>query len=72
MLQRHEMGWRLGLLLMLAVPAAVAAESNLPAVVTVAKVLELLQESPRYAALRSQVDQARAEVTGAGVLPNPR
>ncbi|NJD06146.1 MAG: TolC family protein, partial [Methylococcaceae bacterium] len=33
---------------------------------------ELLQESPRYAALRSQVDQARAEVTGAGVLPNPR
>jgi len=63
---------RLSVLLMLTVPAGVAAETALPASVTVAKVLELLRESPRYVVLRTQIDQARAEVTGAGVLPNPR
>ena len=60
-----------GLLLATLTVASTAAPP--PETVTIAQVLEILQEkSPRYAALKYQIETARAEIVGAGVLPNPK
>jgi len=62
-------------------PLAVAVENpdtnssagELPNRVTIRQLLQIVREkSPRYAALRTRIETAKAEVVAAGVLPNPR
>lgn len=49
-----------------------AQNQDLPKVVSIRKLLEVVREkSPRYAVVRSQIGAAQAEVVAAGVLPNP-
>lgn len=65
----------LALVVGLVAPAAWAVESEpgaLPDAVTIADVLQALRDSsPRLAAERPQIDAARADLTTAGLLPNP-
>jgi len=56
---------------------SVAAESekasDLPKVVTIQQLLQIVREkSPKYAVARSQIEAAEAEVVAASVLPNPK
>lgn len=48
------------------------APRDLPRAVTIRQLLQVARDqSPRYAALRSRIEVAQAEVVAAGVLPNP-
>lgn len=48
-------------------------KAGLPPSVTIRQLLSIAREqSPRVAAVRSQIETARAEIVAAGVLPNPR
>lgn len=74
---RHRCGPRLSLsLLLLVAPVGVRAGGDgdpLPAAVSMSELQRIVRErSPRVAALRSRIETSRAEVVGAGVLPNPR
>ncbi len=61
------------LMFILAVPAQADDAPLLPRAVTMSQLLRIVREkSPRFAAVRTQIGRARAEVVGAGVLPNPR
>lgn len=62
------------ILFLLAIDSAAAAEfMDLPQRVTIAQLLEIVREkSPRFAALRVPIEAAKADVVGAGILPNPR
>jgi cobalt-zinc-cadmium efflux system outer membrane protein len=62
------------ILFLLAIDSAAAAEfTDLPQMVTIAQLLEIVREkSPRFAALRVPIEAAKADVVGAGILPNPR
>ena len=53
---------------------AIAVENlQLPNTVTIRQLLQIVREkSSRYAAIRTRIETAKAEVTAAGVLPNPR
>jgi cobalt-zinc-cadmium efflux system outer membrane protein len=64
----------MGLVLTLNVAAVPGAEQEtLPKAVTIGQLLRVVREkSPRVAAIRQRIEGARAEVTAAGVLPNPR
>lgn len=56
-----------------AAPACAEDAPPLPPAVTIHQLLRVLHDqSPRFAAIRTRVEAARAEVVGAGVLPNPR
>ena len=47
--------------------------SDLPKAVSIQQLLVIARErSPRYAALRQQIELSRADVVQAGVMPNPR
>ncbi|MGX2040321.1 TolC family protein [Methylocaldum sp. MU1018] len=56
------------------IDSTAAADSvDLPQAVTIAQLLEIVREkSPRFAALQAPIEAAKAEVVGAGILPNPR
>jgi cobalt-zinc-cadmium efflux system outer membrane protein len=59
--------------LMFAPPAQAETPPPLPQAVTIHQLLRLVRDqSPRLAAARTRIDTAKAEVVGAGVLPNPR
>lgn len=67
----------LALAWLLALPGAgrgePAAPAPPPAAVTMPQLLRVVREqSPRFAAIRARIEAVRAEVVGAGVLPNPR
>ena len=50
-----------------------AQNQDLPNVVSIRKLLEVVREkSPRYALARSQIEVAQAEVVAVDVLPNPK
>lgn len=50
-----------------------AQNQDLPNVVSIRKLLEVVREkSPRYALARSQIEAAQAEVVAVDVLPNPK
>ena len=56
-------------------PLSATAEEtlDLPKAVSIAQLLNIVRErSPRYATLKQRIEQSRAEVVGAGVMPNPR
>jgi cobalt-zinc-cadmium efflux system outer membrane protein len=68
-------GAGLGLALLLALTGAACAEeaSSLPRAVSISQLLRIARDqSPRFAAARTRIESARAEVVGAGILPNPR
>jgi cobalt-zinc-cadmium efflux system outer membrane protein len=55
-----------------AVELTVPDAGELPASVTIRQLLQVARDrSPRYAALRSRIEIAQANVVAAGVLPNP-
>lgn len=61
------------LTLAFAVPAGAEDTQSLPHAVTIEQLLHIVREkSPRFAAMRTRIEMAKAEVVGAGVLPNPR
>jgi cobalt-zinc-cadmium efflux system outer membrane protein len=61
------------LLLAFAIPAGAEDAAPLPRAVTIGQLLRIVRDkSPRFAAIRTRIETARAEVVGAGVLPNPR
>lgn len=46
---------------------------DLPKSVTISQLLNIVRDkSPRYATLKQRIEQAQADVVGAGVMPNPR
>ena len=56
-----------------AVATSTAETIDLPKAVSIAQLLNIVRErSPRYATLKQRIEQTRAEVVGAGVMPNPR
>ncbi len=74
---RRFLSSRLGLCLILilafGVPAKAEDIQSLPRTVTIDKLLRIVREkSPRFAAMRTRIERAKADVVGAGVLPNPR
>lgn len=63
----------LALLLCLAAPVRAEDPAPLPKSVSIGELLRIIRErSPRFAAWRTRIESAKAEVVGAGVLPNPR
>lgn len=55
------------------VAANEASDQALPKSVTIQELLKIAREkSPRFAAARSRIETARADIVAAGVLPNPR
>lgn len=64
-----------GALMSQSAPAAepAAGAENLPKQVTIQQLLQIVREkSPRYALAKNRIESAKAEVTAADVLPNPR
>lgn len=58
---------------LLASPVARAEDAVLPLQITMRQLLQVARDkSPRYAMAASRLDAARADVVGAGVLPNPK
>jgi cobalt-zinc-cadmium efflux system outer membrane protein len=73
MVNRICLRWLCALCLSMAVGMAGASAKTLPQAVTIGELLRVVREkSPRYAALRTQIETARAEGVAAGLLPNPR
>lgn len=61
------------LLLILAVPAYPGEPPKLPNAVSIHQLLRIIRDqSPRFASMRTRIETAKADVVGAGVLPNPR
>jgi cobalt-zinc-cadmium efflux system outer membrane protein len=63
----------LALASVLAVPAHAEGPAPLPQSVTIHQLLRIIRDrSPRFASIRTRIEAAKADVVGAGVLPNPR
>lgn len=75
-LHSGELLINLGLVLLLSAfadPLQAEPAAPLPPAVGIRELLHIIRErSPRFAAIRTRIETARAEVAGAGVLPNPR
>jgi outer membrane protein, heavy metal efflux system len=57
----------------IAFSAEIEIKQDLPKVVSIGQLLQIVREkSPRYALARTQIEKAQAEVVAAGVLPNPK
>jgi cobalt-zinc-cadmium efflux system outer membrane protein len=60
-------------LLSVATTSHPAENGTLPKAVTIQQLLTIVREkSPRYTALKQQIEISQAEVEAAGVMPNPR
>lgn len=71
--QRALLGLSVFLLVGHSITAHADEVDTLPKAVSISQLLAIVKDrSPRYAALKQQIEISRAEVVAAGVMPNPR